>query len=109
MHMRSYRRPLWPLFALLSILALLLAACGNSAAPSPNQPANVTIGLGYIPDPQFAPFYVAKTKGYYKAAGLNVTLDNGIVTDLIGSMIAGRSNFVFASGDEELTARSKHL
>nr|BBH91840.1 riboflavin-binding protein RibY [Thermogemmatispora argillosa] len=67
----------------------------------------MTIGLGYIPDIQFAPFYVAKAKGYYSQAGLNVTINHGIVTDLIGSMVAGRNTFVFASGDEELTARSK--
>lgn len=69
----------------------------------------VTVGLGYIPDIQFAPFYVAQSKGYYKDAGLDVTLQHGIVTDLIGSMALGHSNFVFASGDEELVARSRNL
>jgi NitT/TauT family transport system substrate-binding protein len=70
---------------------------------------NVSIGLGYIPDIQFAPFYVAQSKGYYQAAGLNVTFHHGLVNDLIGSMVLGHDNFVFASGDEELVARSKNL
>ncbi len=70
---------------------------------------NVSIGLGYIPNIQFAPFYVAQSKGYYKAAGLNVTFHHGFVNDLIGSMVLGHDNFVFASGDEELVARSKNL
>src|SRR6266566_8473324 len=70
---------------------------------------NVSIGLGYIPNIQFAPFYVAQSKGYYKAAGLNVTFHHGFVNDVIGSMVLGHDNFVFATGDEELVARSKNL
>lgn len=97
------------------LLAALLAACGSSTVGtgSSSTPAlglrNVTIGLGYIPDIQFAPFYVAQSKGYYKDAGLNVAFQNAIVNDLIGQMVLGKSNFVFASGDEELVARSKNL
>src|SRR5712692_1802600 len=96
--------------SLFVLLALLLGACGASTSPSSTgQPslAKVSIGLGYIPDIQFAPFYVAQSKGYYKAAGLNVTFHHGIVNDLIGSMVLGHDNLVFASGDEELVARSK--
>src|SRR5207248_2366600 len=58
---------------------------------------------------KFAPFYVAQSKGYYKAAGLNVTFHHGFVNDVIGSMVLGHDNFVFATGDEELVARSKNL
>ena len=70
---------------------------------------NVSIGFGYIPDIQFAPFYVAQSKGYYQAAGLNVTFHHGFVNDVIGSMVLGHDTFVFATGDEELVARSKNL
>src|SRR5207344_2054879 len=100
---------------LFFLLPLVLAACGgastsNSTGPSTAIPLkNVSIGLGYIPDIQFAPFYVAQSKGYYKAAGLNVTFHHGFVNDVIGSMVLGHDNFVFASGDEELVARSKNL
>ncbi|HLI90538.1 MAG TPA: ABC transporter substrate-binding protein [Ktedonobacteraceae bacterium] len=104
-----------PALSLLITLALLLAACGSGGAATTTSGAssstaklkNVSIGLGYIPDVQFAPFYVAKSKGYYTAAGLNVTFIHGIVPDLIGSLVAGKSNFVFAGGDEMLTARDK--
>src|SRR5690349_12521968 len=106
------------LFLSVSIpLAMLVAACGSSGTPSNGSVGassstatkDVTIGLGYIPDIQFAPFYVAQSKGYYKAAGLNVTLNHGIVPDLIGSMVAGKNTFVFAGGDELLMARDKKV
>ncbi|MBA2391142.1 MAG: ABC transporter substrate-binding protein [Ktedonobacteraceae bacterium] len=98
----------------LVLLALLLTACGSTTTTTGSgTPAatttNLTIGLGYIPDVQFAPFYVAKSKGYYSAAGLNVTFNHGIVPDLFGSMVAGRNTFVFAGGDELLTARDKNI
>ena len=80
-----------------------------SLPASPAALTKVSIGLGYIPDIQFAPFYVAQNKGYYRDAGLDVTFHHGIVNDLIGSMVLGHDNFVFASGDEELVARSKGL
>ncbi len=110
MHKRlSY---VFPFLSLFLMLACVISACGSITTGSGTTTAGlqkVTIGLGYIPDIQFAPFYVAKSKGYYKDAGLDVNLQHGIETDLIGSMALGHSNFVFASGDEELVARSKNL
>src|SRR5438128_545537 len=100
--------------SLLTLLLVLLSACGSStgstSGPTATQPTekNVSIGLGYIPDIQFAPFYVAQSKGYYKVAGLNVTFHHGIVPDLIGSMVAGKNDFVFAGGDEVLQALDKN-
>ena len=96
----------------LLLFSLLLAGCGNAATASGEKNGSLTsanIGLGYIPDIEFAPFYVAVNKGYYKAAGLNVTLNHGIVTDLFGEMMAGKDTFVFAGGDDTLVARSKNL
>lgn len=108
---------IFSLLSLLGIVGLLLAACGGtttsggsaSSTPAPAGTKKISIGLGYVPDIQFSPFYVAKTKGYYSAAGLDVTFNHGVVPDLVGSMIAGKSDFVFASGDELLVARDKHL
>jgi NitT/TauT family transport system substrate-binding protein len=115
--MMQRRRRLSFLLPFLSILILLVvstAACGGSnttatATTAPATLAKVSIGLGYIPDIQFAPFYVAQSKGYYRNAGLDVTFHHGIVPDLIGSMVLGHDNFVFASGDEALVALSKGL
>jgi NitT/TauT family transport system substrate-binding protein len=112
--MRIHHRPsfLLPVLSFFVLLALLLTACGSTSSPTTTSGSalkKVSIGLGYIPDIQFAPFYVAQSKGYYTAAGLDVTFHHGVETDLIGSMVLGHDTFVFAGGDEELVARSKNL
>jgi NitT/TauT family transport system substrate-binding protein len=115
MHTHRYLSFILPLASLLAVLALVLGACGSSGGPavvtttSGQTLTDMSIGLGYVPDIQFAPFYVAQSKGYYRNAGLNVTFHHGIVPDLIGSMVLGHDTFVFAGGDEELVARSKNL
>ncbi|HEV2235865.1 MAG TPA: ABC transporter substrate-binding protein [Ktedonobacterales bacterium] len=88
---------------LLVLLALPLAACG-STAPSARQ--SLTLGLTYIPDIQFAPFYVADALGYYRDAGLNVTFRHGIETNEFALLAAGKEDAIFAGGDETLEARS---
>ncbi len=99
----------------LVLLALLVTACGSASSGSNGSSTpvasvkSVSIGLGYIPDVQFAPFYVAQSKGYYSSAGLNVTFNHGIVPDLFGSMVSGKNTFVFAGGDELMEARDKNV
>src|SRR5712691_5084156 len=108
-HMYTRHRSSFLLSSLFVLLALFLAACGGSSSTPGPTLKDVSIGLGYIPNIQFAPFYVAQSKGYYRAAGLNVTFHHGIVNDLIASMVLGHDTFVFAGGDEELVARNKNL
>ena len=104
-----------PVIATLMVSTLLFAACGSTTSTNPGSTSgsskpltSVSIGLGYNPDIQFAPFYVAQSKGYYRNAGLDVTFHHGIVTDLFGTMIAGKNTFVFAGGDELLQAQDKN-
>ena len=95
--------------ALLALLALLaampLAACGGNSGSGNDK---VTIGLSYIPNIQFAPFYVALEKGFYAAEGLDVKLNHHAAgADLFGAIVAGQEDVVFAGGDEVLQARGK--
>lgn len=85
--------------ALLATLALSLAACGGSsvtASPS-SAPTPLTVGLGYIPSIQFAQFYLADRAGYYRDAGLTVTLQNKIDPDLI--TLVGQGAVDIGNGD----------
>lgn len=84
--------------ALLSAAALALAACsgspsntgsssGKTAAPSRLTP--VTFVLDFIPSGQYGAFYLAKEKGFYKDAGLNVTIAPGTGTAQTITTLAG--------------------
>lgn len=86
----------------------LPSATGMAQVTSTNGPlTKATIALGYIPNVQFTPYYVALEKGYYRAEGLDVTFKHGIVPDLIAQLGVGDAgvNFAAASGDELIPAR----
>lgn len=73
-------------------------------------PRDLTLGLTYIPNIQFAPFYVAEQLGYYTQAGLNVTLrHHGFSEGEFDALVAGHEDAIFASGDETLQARSRGI
>lgn len=70
--------------------------------------AALTVGLTYIPDIQFAAFYVADKSGYFTDEGVNVTLrHHGASEPLLGALNAGTEHVVFAGGDEMMQARSQ--
>ena len=50
---------------------------GDAARRTAPKPTNVTLQLKWVPQAQFAGYYAASLKGFYKAQGLNVTLKNG--------------------------------
>ncbi|MGW6917103.1 ABC transporter substrate-binding protein [Kitasatospora sp. NPDC054939] len=99
--------------ALLLAGSTVLSACASdptAASSDGKQGGAVTVGLTYIPNIQFAPFYVAESKGFYREAGLKVTLRHHSFTDdLFGGLTAGQEDVVYAGGDEMLQARAKDL
>jgi NitT/TauT family transport system substrate-binding protein len=101
--MKTCRRSL-PLVALLA--CVVVAACGG-AQPSGTRPLHgLTAGLTYIPNIQFAPFYAADSLGYYRDAGLQVTLrHHSFSEDEFGAIASGKEDVIFAGGDEMLQAR----
>ena len=58
------------LFVFAGVAALLAASAAQAAD-------KVTLQLKWVTEPQFAGYYVAKDKGFYKEAGLNVTIKPG--------------------------------
>lgn len=84
------------------------SAVAETAAPADLQ--KVSLGLGYIPNVQFAPFYMAAAKGYYAEEGLDVEFSyGGNVNDLLLQTASGNMAFVAASGDEVLLARTQQI
>ena len=72
----------------LALLAsLVVGACGGGAVASTSGRTSLSVGLGYIPSVQFAPFYLADQRGDYAAAGLDVS-PAGVAKHLTGLMDA---------------------
>jgi NitT/TauT family transport system substrate-binding protein len=97
--------------SLVLLLGVLLAFAGCAATPSPSPSDSLptpTIGLTYIPNVQFSPFYVAQADGDYTKAGVQPTLrHHGASEGLFTAIAAGQEQFVIAGGDELMQARSQ--
>ena len=83
------------------------AVAGATATRAGGPLRKLTIGLGYIPDVQFAPFYVAQARGYFRDEGLDVEFKQGFGVDVLKLLGTGALNFGVAGGDEVLIARSQ--
>lgn len=95
---------------LVLAVALALAGCRPAAAPTPT-PGRVPVKLamGYIPNVQFTPIYVAYSRGYFAQEGIDLTFDYGMETDLLKLLAAGERQFVIGSGDQVALARGNGL
>jgi NitT/TauT family transport system substrate-binding protein len=66
----------------------------------------VRVGLGYLPDVQFAPFYLGVVEGLYKAQGLEVEFQHGYVTELYPLLAQGKLDFVVGDAEDVLSVPS---
>lgn len=85
-------------------------ATSAAASPQAEQALTpITLAMGYIPSVQFAPFYVAQERGYFKDAGLDVTFRYGIESDLLKLVGTNELQFMIGSGEEVILGRSQGL
>lgn len=85
---------------------LLLAGCGSD--PGATDSTKLTAGLTYVPDIQFAPFYVAQEKGFFADENLDVQIrHHGQSETLFGAIQSGTEDVIFAGGAEMIQARSE--
>jgi NitT/TauT family transport system substrate-binding protein len=59
------------------LLTTVFAVCGLTLGAAAMAAEKVTVQLKWLPQSQFAGYYVAQAKGYYKEAGLDVTIKPG--------------------------------
>ena len=97
--------------ALLALLVVSLAACQAPPAAS-DEPAElraVTLLLGFRPDVQFAPFYVAQQDGFYADAGLEVTIRHEQAPDVQRLVADGQAEFGVADATDVMIARTSGI
>jgi len=99
-----------------ALLAVAATGCAASSPPgtavtpglAPASPGPATtpvvIGLSYIPNIQFAPFYVADHQNLLGGATLR---HHGAQEGLFTAIASGQEQFVVAGGDEALQAREQ--
>jgi NitT/TauT family transport system substrate-binding protein len=103
--------------ALLAILVIAAASIIYAYNSRGEDPANqntvgltarpVTLSMGYIPNVQFTPFYVADAEGYFGELNIDATIEHGFVNDLIALVGSGARDFAITDADQVLVARSQ--
>ena len=92
------------------LLAVLLVACqGTAPTESPASLRPITLLLGFRPDVQFAPFYVAQQDGYYADAGLDVTIEHKQAPDVQRLVASGEAEFGVADATDVMIARTSGI
>ncbi len=95
---------------LFILSTLILSACGQDPDPAVETTLQtIRLPMGYIADPQYAPFYVAVDKGYYAAEGLAIEFDYSFETDGMALVGANELPFAIVSGEQVVLARAQGI
>ena len=94
----------------MTLLKRLLAVTLLAIAPSALAVDQVTLQLKWIPQFQFAGYYVAQEKGFYEDVDIDVEINpGGVDSSTMKLVAAGAADFGVSSPDQIFLARDKGL
>ncbi|HEY48327.1 MAG TPA: ABC transporter substrate-binding protein [Anaerolineae bacterium] len=98
-------------FLILVAFVLVIAACNGVSTPQVmnDETVHVRLLMGYRPDVQFAPLYVAAERGYYEDAGIEIEFSHIPETEALQLVGANEVQFAIVSGEQTPLARAQGL
>ncbi|MFQ5398022.1 MAG: ABC transporter substrate-binding protein [Anaerolineae bacterium] len=102
------KRVIWLILFLVAV-SFVFVGCGGNQAEEPAELVHIRLPMGYIPDPQYAPFYTAVDQGYFAEEGIEVEFDYSFETDGIALVGANELQFAIVGGDQVILARAQGL
>ena len=99
----------WPVVIIIILIVVLVRSCNKNTSPVTSELIQTKLPMGYIPDIQQAPVYVADHLGLFENTGYDFSFDYSFETDGMALVAAGEVPFAFGSGEQVLLAREQGL
>ena len=104
--MLKVKNILWIILAVIMAAACSVQPAGEEVS---DELTHIRLPMGYIPNVQYAPFYLAVEKGIFEEAGIEIEFDYSYETDGVALVGANELQFSIVSGEQVPIARAEGL